>query len=171
MKIKCPKCRAEYDVLEAAKEEDLREIIRMQGDFGAQSAIVLEYCEKFETTRPVKVKKLLRILREVRDIWTSERFTFQRRVYRISQKGMVTALRTICNKSFDGPLTGHNYLKRILITESEKESIEAEKALMERERRLRAGERPGRGVRGREDKGGEPTSIGEITKNLPWRRK
>lgn len=68
MKVKCPQCRYEYGFLEAVKDKDLHDIIRMQTDFAPQSKLVMEYAERFDTTRPVKAAKLLRILLEVREM-------------------------------------------------------------------------------------------------------
>ncbi len=170
MKLKCRRCRSPYDLREAIKDEALVDIIRMLPAFGAQSSLIFEYVSLFDTVRPVRPLKLLRLLKEVRDIYTAERFTYHKRAYRISKKGFAEGLKMVCNRQFETPLTNHNYLKRILINLAEKEASEREKALLERERRLRAGERPGRDVKSRGDSTNGPASIGDVTRNLPWRK-
>lgn len=151
MKVRCPLCRNEYDIREATKELAVIEVIKMQADFGQHGRLVFEYAELFDTTRPLKVAKLLRILMEVREIWQSGRFALQKRVYTISREGMVAALKTVCNKNLTG-LDNHNYLKKVMVTiaeaEAQKTSIEAEKRLRQKEAGLRStGLRPDETVR------------------------
>ncbi|WKZ32947.1 MAG: hypothetical protein QY316_00645 [Thermodesulfobacteriota bacterium] len=168
-KLKCPRCIYEYDVREATKDKDLIAIIEMQADFAPHSRLVFEYSELFQTTRPLKPAKLLRILTEVRDIWTGEKFAFQKRVYEISKAGIVQGMKTVCNKRFEAGLENHNYLKKVLISISEEEakrrSAQAEKELREREARLRTGRREGP-----VEPGDRPAPIGEAISKLPWRR-
>lgn len=169
MKLKYPHCRFPYDLREAGKDEALTEIIRMQPDFGPHAALIFEYAELFDTTRPIKAAKLLRIFKELREIYSGGRFTYHKRAYRISKKGFAEGLKMLCNKRFTEPLTNHNYLKKVLITIADKEAAGREKALIEKEKRLRAGERPEtiplsqRGTEGN-------FSIGEAAKELPWRK-
>ena len=169
MNLKCPKCLHEYDVRQATKDAALIEVIKMQADFTPHSRLVFEYSELFWTTRGLKAAKLLRILTEVRDIWTAEKFAFQKRVYEISKGGIVQALKTVCNKRFDVPLENHNYLKKVMISvaeeETRKRSAEAEKALKEREARMRASTRPES-----LEQMDRPTPIGDLAKKLPWKR-
>ncbi len=171
MKLKCPKCRAPYDLRDAIKDEALVDIIKLLPAFGAHSSLIFEYVSLFDSVRPIRPLKLLRLLKEVRDIYVAERFTYHKRIYRISKKGFAEGLKMVNNRQFSEPLANHNYLKKVLITLAEKEAVEAEKALMEREKRLRSGTRPGAPVRSRGDVAAGPASIGEITKNLPWRKK
>lgn len=154
MKIKCPKCSYEYDFREACRDGDLLEIIRMQADFGGHSRLFFEYAELFGTTRPIKAAKLRRILSEVREVWVSGKFSFQKRTYLISQAGFVAALKTVCNKHFATPLEGHGYLCKVAIGQAEEEerqrSQEAERALRKKEDLLQAGVRPDTAVERRE---------------------
>ncbi len=177
--LKCPKCLYEYDVRDASKDRDLVEIIRMMPDFGTHHKLVWEYAELFETTRPMKWKKLLRILSEVREIWNSNRFSLNKRVYAISREGMVAAMRTVCNKSFSAPLQNHGYLAKVMITVAEaeeaKRSTEAEKSLRDKEAALRAGARappprpsPCQGEEGWGD--GKPTDVKKVLEKMPWRK-
>jgi len=169
MNLRCPQCRYEFDVRQATKDAALIEVIKMQSDFAPHSRLVFEYSELFWTTRGLKAAKLLRILTEVRDIWTGEKFAFQKRAYEISKAGIVQALKTVCNKRFEVPLENHNYLKKVMISvaeeEARKKSAEVEKTLKEKEARLRATTRPEN-----PEQFERPESIGEHTKGLPWRK-
>ncbi|MBI5588744.1 MAG: hypothetical protein HY889_10340 [Deltaproteobacteria bacterium] len=167
--LKCPKCLYVFDPREVTKNQDIVAIIRMQADFAPQGKLVFEYAELFETTRPVKEAKLLRILSEVREMWTSGKFALNKRVHVISKEGLAAALKTVCNKRFEVPLENHNYLKKVMVTVSEteaaKRSVADERALKEREDRLRATSRP---VDPKDDTA--PAPIGELAKKLPWSR-
>ncbi len=144
MKLKCPQCGFEYGWLDGVRDADLLDIIRMQADFAPHSRLVFEYAELFGATRPIKAAKLLRVLTEVREIWTSGSFAFQKTRYAISREGMAEALKTVCNKRLSG-LDNHNYLKKVMVSvaeaELQKRAAEAERALKEKESRLRY--RPG----------------------------
>ncbi len=144
MKLKCPQCGFEYGWLDAVRDDDLKAIIQMQGDFAPHSKLVFEYAGLFGTTRPIKAAKLLRVLTEVREIWTSGSFAFQKTRYAISREGMAHSLKTVCNKRL-AALDNHNYLKKVMVSvaeaELQKRSAETERALKEKESRLRY--RPG----------------------------
>lgn len=146
MKLRCPKCLYEYDFREASKDAALLAVIRMQADFGPHARLAFEYTELFNTTRPVKAARLLRVLSEVRDIYMRGEFSFQKSVYTISREGMAAALKVVCGKNFSSPLVNHSYLKKVMVSvaeeEAERRGVEAEKVLMEKEARLRAGVRP-----------------------------
>lgn len=169
MNLKCPKCTYEFDYRQATKDQALLQIIRMQGEFIPHSRLVFEYAELFETTKPVKALKLLRILSEVLEMWKSGRFAFQKRVYEISKDGMAQALKTVCNKSFASPLENHNYLKKVMLTiaeeEAKRKSAAGEKALIEKEAMLR-----GRGKPEDLNNFERPAAIGDVVKKVPWRK-
>lgn len=170
MNLKCPKCLHEYDYRQAAKDKAVVQMLGMIPEFAPHNALVLEYLELFETTRPLKTAKLLRIMTEVRDIWKTQQFAFQKRVFDISRNGIAQALKTVCNKRFDVPLENHNYLKKVMISvaeqEAQKRSADQEKALREKEARLRSSSRPEN-----PEQIERPTPIGELTKTLPWKPK
>lgn len=167
--LKCPKCLYEYDYRQAAKDKAIVQMLGMMPEFAPHSGLVLEYLELFETTRPLKPAKLLRIMTEMRDIWTAGQFGFQKRAYDISRQGIAQALKTVCNKRFDVALENHNYLKKVMISvaeqEAQKRSVDAERALKEKEARLRASTRPES-----PEQIERPASIGDLTKKLPWRK-
>ena len=149
MNIRCPKCRYEHSLRDAMREASLVEIIQMQADFAPHSRLVFEYAEMFDTTRPIKAAKLLRILQEVHGIWTSGKFSFRKVPYQISRDGIVAALKVVCSKKLD--LENHNYLIKVLIgiseQETEKRNIEEEQRLKKKEASLQSGIRPGETVR------------------------
>lgn len=169
MKLRCPRCSHEYDLCEAAKDQALLEIIRMQADFAPHSKLVFEYAELFGTTRPIKAAKLLRVLMEALEIWKTRQFVVQKRVYQISKEGFAQALKTVCNKSFSVPLENHNYLKKVMVTVAEQEAQRRSAAEEDELKRKEAGLRAG--IKRREEPMDEaPAPIGEAAKNLPWRK-
>jgi len=145
MNLTCPACGSQFDYREAFKDATLIQVIRMQPEFGPHSALVFEYAELFDTTRPIKAAKLLRVLTEVRDLWKAGRFSINGRAYTISQGGIAQAIKTVCNKNLKS-LDNHNYLKKVMVTvaeeEEKKRSVEKERVLKEKERMLRGGTRP-----------------------------
>ncbi|MFQ5901490.1 MAG: hypothetical protein ACE5IH_08040 [Thermodesulfobacteriota bacterium] len=167
MKVKCPTCWFAFDIWEAIREEALLEAVKMQSTFGQHSRLVLEYTELFNAVRPIKALKLHRILSEVKSLWVSGKFSLQKRTYRISQAGIVEALKIMCNKHFESPLQNHNYLKKIMIGIAEKEenerSIRVERELREKEDRLRKGLRLGETSRVKREM---PESVKEIIGKL-----
>lgn len=164
MKLKCPKCLYEYDPRAATKDQAMLQVIQMQPEFAQHSKLVFEYAELFDTIRPVKAAKLLRILTEVLDIWKAGQFVFQKRFYRISKEGMAQALKTVCNKNLVS-LDNHNYLKKVMVTVAEEEAVKLEKALKEKEARIRASapHEDADGLNG-------PVSMREAGAKLPWRK-
>lgn len=169
MNLKCPKCLYAFDPREATRNQDIIAVIKMQADFAQHSKLVFEYAELFETTRPVKPAKLLRILSEFRDIWLSGRFGMNKRVHVISREGMVQALKTICGKTFGAPLENHNYIKKVMVSISEaeaaKRSAAEEKALKENEAAIRRSAQPEN-----LDNFERPASIGDAVNKVPWRK-
>lgn len=175
MNATCPRCGHKYGFLDAVRDRDLMEVIRMQADFAPHSRLVFEYAELFGCARPMKAVKLLRILTEVREVFVSGQFAFQKRTYRISREGAAAALKMVCNKSFDAPLTCHNYLKKVMVSISEQESrarsARDEKELRQREAGQRGiARRDGVPVKSKDDTGDGLARLGEIAKKLPWSR-
>jgi len=114
--IKCPKCKFEFSLGEAFADSELRDIIGLLPRFEGHGKLVFEYCELFGVT-PIrsKTKKLLRLLQEVSALYQSEAFLYQKKRYKVSKRGIMESLITVCNKEFSGPLQNHNYLKRVMI--------------------------------------------------------
>ena len=127
-------------------DADLTAIIKMLPTFGKHHNLAWAYCEQFGIT-PLKTrrKKLRLLLEEVRLFFQTEEFNYQKKRYRITEAGIAEALNIAAKKNFTTPLENHNYLRKIMITISEREGktagIEAEKDLRQREARLQAGAR------------------------------
>ena len=149
MNIKCPKCRYEHSLRDAMREGNLEEVIKMMGDFAPHHALVFEYVKMFDTVKPIKDAKLLRLLKEIQGIWNTGEFSHYKTPYTISKDGIVAALKVVCNKKLD--LENHNYLVKVMIgiaeQETEKRNLEDEQALRKKEEGLKSGVRPGETVR------------------------
>lgn len=115
--MKCPYCRNDIDLAKTVLDADLRAILDLLPDFAPHSRLVLEYVGLFGVAPlAMKTGKLLRLLREIREVWRRGRFGYQKREYEIAQNDIVVALRTVCNRAFTTPLDGHNYLKKVMLT-------------------------------------------------------
>lgn len=130
--------------MELSHDSDLLAIIKMLNTFGRHSNVVCAYTELFGL-RPLKTKtkKWRVLLEEMKRLFDSESFTYQKRAYKISQAGIVEALNVVVHRNFTDTLDGHNYLKRVMITIAEKEEQErgrqGERDLRKREERLMTG--------------------------------
>lgn len=144
MKFDCPWCRKEIDYMELTHDSDLFAIIKMLNTFGKHSNLVAAYTELFGL-KPLKskTKKWRVLLEEMKRLFDSESFSFQKRAYRISQAGMVEALGIVVHRNFADGLDSHNYLKKIMIGIVEREEKEsgrrAEKELRSKEASLMYG--------------------------------
>ena len=161
MKIKCPKCRHEYPLREATREEALLEILKMRDVFAPHSKLVFEYVDLFDTVRPIKAAKMLRLLKEISSAWKSGKFKSHKRTFNISTAGIAEAMKIVCNRTFEEPLTNHNYLKKVMAgiaeKEAENQSAQAERDLRKKEADLM---RPQAGETSKQWGGGEmPTHV------------
>lgn len=150
MKTVCPYCRKELEVMELLDDNDALAAIRMLNTFGRHANLVCAYTELFGI-RPLRAKGMKKwrvLLEEMKRLFDSESFTYQKRAYRISQAGIVEALNVVVHRNFADGLDSHNYLKKIMIGISEREfqekSRQGEKDLRRREEALMAGNRPER---------------------------
>lgn len=140
--MRCPHCGKVFDLREAIIDEEWREILKLMSELDGHGKLFLEYIENFGV-HPLRIrtKKISRLLSELHEIYTSGIFKFKNKVYRISKKGVIEALKTVCNKQFDPPLTNHNYLKQVMIGIAEREEKERrreeERKLKEREDAIR----------------------------------
>jgi len=161
--FRCPKCGADIDPREARAESDWAEIIRLLPEFEAHGRLAFEYVELFGVD-PLRMKsaKILRRLREIARLLREERFTYRKKAHRISRVGIVEALKTVCNRSFEGPLANDNYLKQVMISIAEGEA-KKDRDRLDHEQRGR--ESRGRSMRPEEDSGNEaPLPAGEISR-------
>ena len=133
--------------MELLHDSDQLAIIKMLNTFGKHSNLVCAYTEIFGI-RPIKskVKKWRVLLEEMKRLFDSESFTYQKRLYPISQAGIVEAMNIVVHRNFADGLDSHNYLKKIMITISEREyqdkSRQGEKDLRKREGVIMSSGRP-----------------------------
>ena len=147
MNFQCPYCRKECNFMEVLAEGDLLTIIRLQPKFGTQTNanLVWAYCELFGIS-PLKskTKKLRLLLEEMARLFEMEQFNYRKKSYRISRKGIADALSATVHRSFADDLTGHNYLKKVMIPIAEEEARaagrQAEENLRDGEKKLQRGE-------------------------------
>jgi len=121
--MRCPLCDEEFDPVDAIMDAEWREIlVDVMPTFAGHGKIAFEYVEKFGTN-PVKLKsrKILRLMKELSKLFTSGRFSYQKKVYVISQAGVLEAFGIVNNKNFGNPLENHNYLKKVMMQISDRE--------------------------------------------------
>ena len=139
-KLICPYCehRLDLDMIESA--DLFRERETLAAGFGPAWKIANEYVEAFRV-RPgacMILKKRVRILSELLRLWTSCEFEFQGKLYRAAKPEIQAALITICNLEKTG-FKDHNYLKKVLLSGSQR--VSAEGLTAEEERREEEGKR------------------------------
>ena len=138
--LKCPRCDYKINILEMERETALIQVIKLAGVFGAHSGLFLEYAVLRGAGKPINGQelKLLRILEDLEKLWNGGKFSYQKRTFSVSQKGIVEALKMVCNHHFDEPLGHDNYFKKVMIpiaeAEEKKRMGEREKELIGRER-------------------------------------
>lgn len=127
-------------------DTDLLACIRMLNTFTPHANLVAAYTELFGIT-PLKTKrkKWRLLLEEMKRLFDSEQFSYDRIVYSISRAGIAEALNLVVRKNWTSKLENHNYLKKIMIGISEREGKaagkEADSALRKKEARLMSGNR------------------------------
>jgi hypothetical protein len=140
--VRCPNCNKEFDYREAMMEQEWREIIDLLPAFNGHPRLAWEYVEKFSIAPlRMKSKKILRLLQEVGALFGQKRFKIGKAIYEISEKGIVEGLTVVCNKNFDLPLENHNYLKKVLVSISEREQKDRRSALDKEIKRKETGDR------------------------------
>ncbi len=102
--------------MEMQGDEDIVAIISMATYFGKNGNLVWAYVELFGVT-PMrgKTKKIRVILEEMKGLFDSQAFKYQKRKYEISQVGIAEALNNVIHRHFETHLDSHNYLKKIMI--------------------------------------------------------
>lgn len=145
MIITCPYCHKELDIMHIEMDKDLRFVFEALPSFGTRySHLVMGYVQLFGVTPfSVKAKKLRLLVEEMKRLFESQAFSYQKKTYRISHAGIGEALDLCVKKNWSAPLDSHNYLKRVMITIAEREekdgSRAAEKDLRAKETRLMSG--------------------------------
>lgn len=132
--------------MDIQEENDLVAIIKMQQTFGKNSNAVWAYLELFGISPlRAKRKKLRLLLEEMKSLFDSGSFKFQKKIYRISHDGMAEALNIVAHRNFPDHLENHNYLKKVMVGIAEREAqaagVQAEKDLRQKEERLKVGHR------------------------------
>jgi len=138
MKLRCPACGADISLAEATQAADLQELDKVAAAFGGDWPLVKEYLACFKGKRELKADKLLRLAKEVQEIWHTGRFSSGGAWYEVGRDEFREALKATCNQ-VTPPLSNHNYLKRVLMAAAEKTSQRRERELRDREDRLMAG--------------------------------
>lgn len=147
MKCRCPHCKLDFELEHVLADNDIVAVIKLLSSFGRHSNLVWAYLELFGTG-PIflKRKKVRVLLEEMKTLYESESFSFERKRYKISKAGIVDALNTMVHRNFTSRLANHNYLKKLMIGVAEKEETEKskqdEKNLRQKEAGLRSGIRP-----------------------------
>ncbi len=127
-------------------DADLRAIIEMSDKFGRHRVLVWAYVELFGITPlRAKAKRVRKLLEEMNTLIENCTYRYQKRRYEISTDGIAEALNIVIHRNFADGLDSHNYLKKVMITISEREARDAgrsaENKLRRREERLQAGQR------------------------------
>jgi hypothetical protein len=163
-KFPCPACGAEISLAQVEQAGDLLALARAQAAFGEDWALVREYLGLFGSKREMKVAKLLRLAREVWQIWDTGKFCVGGAWYLIGREEFREALRATCNQAHP-TLTNHNYLKKVLIAAARQTSQRRERELKSREQGL--------GVRERESPPSPQPSPpgGEGEDTVEWRQR
>lgn len=164
--LRCPKCGADIDPREARAEADWLEIIRILPELGAHGRLAWEYVELFGA-RPIRMKpaKILRRLQEVARLLREERFMYRKKTYPISRAGILEALKEVCNRTFEEPLTNDNYLKAVMVSVSDRERKEGRDRQDREQREREARKAPGIRERPEEDTGNDaPLPAGEVSR-------
>jgi hypothetical protein len=126
--------------MEMQEDKDIVAIITMSAGFGKQAHLAWAYIELFGVT-PMrgKTKKIRLILEEMKGLFDSQAFKYQKRKYEISHAGISEALNVVVHRHFGTHLDSHNYLKKIMIGISEREARESGKTAEKNLRKKEAG--------------------------------
>jgi hypothetical protein len=132
--------------MEIQMDKDLQFVFQALPSFGTKySHLVMGYCQLFGVTPfKLKAKKLRLLIEEMKRLFDAQAFSYgKNQQYKISHAGIAEALDICIKKNFTDHLENHNYLKKIMITISEREgkdqSRAVEKDLRGREQRQAAG--------------------------------
>lgn len=145
MGFDCYHCHKELDIMTIEMDKDLRFVFNALPSFGTRySHLVMGYCQLFGVTPfSIKSKKLRILIEEMKRLFDSQSFSYQKKTYRISHAGIAEALDLCGKKNFSEHLENHNYLKKVMMTIAEREAKDASRKvdadLREREDKQRAG--------------------------------
>ena len=116
VKMRCPICRGKFSHDDCVRENLKDEYIEIAAYFGRGWLAVNEYVDCFRGSQygSVGEKKRLRILQEIKSLFESCEFDFEKKRYRTDKKSIYGAIKVIIDKEMT-KLKDHNYLKQILI--------------------------------------------------------
>ena len=125
MKWICPHCEKPFDMEQAIKEMEHREVADLAAKFGKAWSIVFEYSDCFRQSEygSVSLKKRLRIFKEINSLFDGLNFVVKGKKYRTEWNTVLSGMTEICNIQKWG-FRNHNYLKAVLIKSSDRLSTE-----------------------------------------------
>jgi len=135
MKLKCPRCGSGFDLEQASAAKAVAELADVAARLGGCWSLVYEYVDGF-LKRPFGVMAIetrLRHAREVLTLWESCEFVYDGRRYRTDKATIRAALAVVCNAQKVG-FKNHNYLKSVLLGDSDKMSAQGHTATEETHR-------------------------------------
>lgn len=123
-KFHCPYCSKELNIMQIQMDKDLRYVFDALPSFGTRySNLVMGYCQLFGVTPfLIKAKKLRILIEEMKRLFDSQAFSYQKKTYQISHAGIAEALDIMIKRNWPEPLDSHNYLKKVMITISDREN-------------------------------------------------
>jgi len=129
MRITCQFCGQSQELaqllLDRKERALLDSILELTGDFSPHHLLVREYIGLHFKGNPYKnLEKLLRKYQEVHELWERGWFDYRRVRYQISHQGLATGIGKVCDADVTGPLTNHNFLKKVLADISKAEASE-----------------------------------------------
>ena len=135
MKLTCPYCNNKFSIDESRRTEVLCDLMKAVAGFGEHCDLVWEYTGAFAAglLGPVSPAKRLRIVGELRRLWSSGVFRVQGKRYRTTRDKIIDGMRTVCDLEKHG-FRNHNYLKRVLVQDAERISAEGMTAAEEKRR-------------------------------------
>jgi len=131
----CPFCGGKVRGRDATKERIYQEIIKLAAQFGGTWHLVDEYIDCFRVSEKstMDIKKQLRLLKEIYEILIEREFEYKGKRYRTTREEIIKAMLAVCNGQIVG-LTNQNYLKAIVVKNSQRVSAEGMTAAEEKER-------------------------------------
>jgi hypothetical protein len=124
-RLTCPNCGQAYDLDIAEVAQIYDERSGFAARLGAAWKLANEYvdCFRAEKGARVNLKKRVRILAEICTLWEKRSFMYDGKRYRVEEREIIEALRTVCNADKCG-FQNHNYLKKVLTGTAQRVSAE-----------------------------------------------
>jgi len=125
VKLICPHCEKPFDIEQAVREMEHREVADLAAKFGKAWSIVFEYSDCFRQSEygSVPLIKRLRHFKELETLFDTLKFDVKGKMYRTNWNTVVNAMTEICNLQKVG-FKNHNYLKAVLVRGSDRLSAE-----------------------------------------------